>query len=409
MTAAPKAAQLPAATYLLSLAQAINLTAAVISVTVAALVGNQLAPNAALGTVPYGIQFAAVMLSTYPAAMLMRRKGRRFGFAVGAVLLILAGLTGYLSVSAENFLGLTVSHALLGAYIACANFYRFAAVDRIASALQAKALSLVISGGVLAALVGPLLSTLLRDVAGQKEFSVCYAAFSGLGLLTLLVLAFWQPAAGAEAAPSVGVPAPSPRRFSGHPLAWVAMLCAAGGYLIMNLLMVQASLVMKGLCSFSASSLAIQAHVLAMFAPSFFTGSLIAKVGVRSVLMLGFGLLGVAAGIAVFQPQSYDAILAGLVFLGLGWNFVYVAGGALLAHAVPGEKRHAWQGANDTLIAACATLGAFLPAPLLSAFGWSGSNLMALLLCLALGVVCWVGFSIGTPSTSTKKPHASSP
>ncbi len=406
MTAVAETRRLPASTYLLSLGQALNLTAAVISVTVAALVGIKLAPSSTWATVPYGAQFASVMLCTYPAAMLMRNRGRRFGFAVGGVMLMIAGVLGYLSVARASFAGLILTHAFLGAYIACANFYRFAAVDTIPTQQKAKAISLVVSGGVLAAVLGPLLSTALRDVHGHAEFALCYAALCGLSVLTFVILTFWKPPAEAATA-TTSQPATTERfGMKGNYLILIGILSAAAGYFVMNLLMVQSSLVMKDLCSFSAASVAIQGHVLAMFGPSFFTGRLILKVGVRQVLILGFALLAISAGIAVAQPLSYSAVVAGLLVLGLGWNFSYVGGGALLAQSVPNRQRHAWQGVNDTVIAACATLGAFLPSPLLSLMGWSGSNLLCLLLCLAVATVCWLGYSMRKGLSAVENSHA---
>jgi len=398
--------RLPWATYLLVLGQALNLTAAVLSVTMAALVGAKLAPSLAWGTVPYGAQFAAVMIFTYPAAMFMRRYGRRWGFRIGAFALILAGAVGYRAVSSGEFALLIVAHALLGAYIACANFYRFAAVDRLDGVLKARAISLVVSGGVLAAVIGPLLASTLRVVPGEAEFALCYAVLIVLGLSTLLIMMVWKEgavASGNETATATSMSIPV-ERIRYLPIV-AAILAAAGGYFIMNLFMVQASLVMKNLCSFDASSRAIQAHVLAMFAPSFITGNLITRLGLRPVLMAGFVLLACSTLIGVMQT-SYESIFVGLVLLGLGWNFTYVGGGALLAQSVPQAARHRWQGINDSLIAACATLGAFSPAPLLSILGWSGSNLIGLPLCILVGVVCWRALGVPKAMVNIGESHA---
>lgn len=386
--------RLPAATYLLSFGQALNLTAAVLSVTVAALVGIKLAPSPAWATVPYGMQFAAVMLCTYPCALLMRRCGRRVGFSVGALMLLIAGIVGYVSVTERSFSGLILAHAFLGGYIACANFYRFAATEGIPPQQSATAISLVVSGGVFAAIVGPLLATALRDVSGQAEFSLCYAALCGLAALTFITLALWTPPIlPVDDAAHAFQLSTDNRPSSKKRLVAIGIIAAAIGYFVMNLLMVQSSLVMKEICSFSASSLAIQAHVFAMFIPSFFSGRLIAKIGARQVLAVGFVLLAMSAGAALVQPLSYAAVVVGLLFLGLGWNFTYVGGGALLACNVRNADRHSWQGINDTVIATCATLGAFLPSPLLALLGWSGSNLASLLLCLAAVGMCGLGLS----------------
>lgn len=376
---------LPRSTYLLTLAQAVNLTAAVISVTIAALVGSAFAPSPAWGTVPYGAQFAAVMCCTYPASLLMRRYGRKSIFYGAAVFMVASGAVGYIAVTGRNFPMLILAHALLGVYISCANFYRFAAVDHLPPQAKARAISWVVAGGVLAAVVGPLLSSHLRLVNGYSEFSLCYAVLSVLGMFSFLILFLWKPAAAAVAAalPQETERPPAPADAS-RALIVTAVFAAAAGYLVMNFLMIQSSLVLKGICSFELTSRAIQIHVLAMFVPSFFTGALISFLGLRNVLLLGFLLLAGAACLGLAELE-YAHVTIGLLLLGAGWNFVYVGGGALLAKTVHEKDRHRWQGLNDTVIAACATLGAFLPAPLLSLAGWHGSNLMVLPLCV-LGI-----------------------
>ena len=380
--------RLPWSTYLLALAQAINLTAAVISVTIAALVGTKLAPTAALGTVPYGVQFAAVMLFTYPASMLMCRYGRRIVFCCGATSLIVAGAVGYIAVSKASFSLLVTAHGMLGIYIACANFYRFAAVDNLPSTIKSKAISLVVAGGVLAAIIGPLIAGSLRIVAGYADFALCYAALIGLGILTLLLMANWHPDEAKPLPSSESFPSSVSMTRKWNIAIFAAIFASAGGYFIMNLLMVQASLVMKNISSFDASSRAIQVHVLAMFVPSFVTGSLIANKGLRQTLLFGFALLVAAAGLGM-MPISYESVFVGLLLLGLGWNLTYVGGGTLLTHCISDSERHRWQGINDTLIAGCATLGAFLPAPLFASIGWNNTNMMVLPLCFAGSVICW--------------------
>ncbi len=379
---------LPPATYLLTIAQAVNLTCAVISVTIAALVGSHLATIPALGTLPYGTQFASVMLFTYPASMLMRRHGRRTIFSLGAVALIIAGIVGYLAIERSNFALLIWSHALLGIYIACANFYRFAAVDNVESAAKPGAISLVVSGGILAAVAGPTIANLLKTVPGFADFSLCYAVFCILGIATLILMAAWQPRAACPAPQAADYASVwrAPLRMT-MPLL-VAIFCAAGGYFLMNLLMVQASLVMKDICSFPASTFAINAHVLSMFAPSLFMGSIIAWIGLQRTLITGFLLISAAIALGAFDVR-YELVFGALILLGLGWNMTYVGGGALLAQSVNERDHHRWQGINDTIIAACATLGAFLPAPMLIGLGWNWSNIVLAPICLLGIVLCF--------------------
>jgi MFS family permease len=370
--------RLPAATYLLFLCQAVNLTAAVISVTIAPLVGAKLAPDRAWATVPYGVQFAMVALCTYPAAMMMRRFGRKCGFVLGALLLIAAGCAGFQAVVNGSFAGLIGSHALLGAYVAFANFYRFAAVDNLSAEMRPRGISLVVAGGMVAALTGPLVSIGLQDYGGYTPYSLCYAFFIVLGVVTIALLGIWRTTEAAQLG-AASVPSVSPKVSASIVLA---VFASASAYLIMNLLMVQASLVMESMCvSFNAGTFAIQAHVLAMFAPSFITGAVVARIGFRNVLLAGFAMISAAALLGMWNT-GFAGMVAGLLFLGCGWNFSYVGGGALLARHLTNENRHRLQGANDSIIAICATLGAFAPAVLQASIGWRNTNLLCLVICL---------------------------
>jgi MFS family permease len=381
----PTPGRLPGATYVLFFCQAVNLTAAVISVTIAALVGAKMAPNPALATVPYGLQFAVVAVLTYPAAGFMRRFSRKAGFLLGATLLIAAGLVGYGAVNRSSFIGLVVAHALLGAYVAFANYYRFAAVDNLPSELRSKGLSLVVAGGIVAAVTGPLVSIGLQDVAGFSPYSLCYASFIVLGLVTMGLMSVWRP----------GAPIIRKTRQGQYSVAaftaplFLAVFASASGYFIMNLLMVQASLVMETMCvSFKVNTLAVQGHVIAMFAPSFVTGALISKIGFRKTLLAGFVLL-IAASFLGMWNLGLAAMVVGLLLLGVGWNLSYVGGGALLAGYLTDQTRHRLQGINDSVIAICATFGAFAPSLLQTTIGWQNTNLLCLCISAVGCVLTW--------------------
>jgi predicted MFS family arabinose efflux permease len=291
-------------------------------------------------------------------------------------------------VSHASFAGLIAAHGLLGAYIASANFFRFAAVDGLDGANKARAMSWVVAGGVLAALVGPWIASHLRGVAGYAEFSLCYAVLALIGVATILIMVAWRPTHAHSIARQKNRTTAHAGQGIDRWLVGTAIFASAGGYFVMNLLMVQASLVLRDICSFDQTASAIQWHVLAMFAPSFLTGALIERWGLRAILALGALLLSSAALIGLIEP-SYATVAAGLLVLGLGWNLAYVGGGAMLARFVPEHLRHHWQGVNDTLIAVCATLGAFAPAPMLAALGWEWTNASCLALTAAMGLICW--------------------
>lgn len=375
---------LPRRTYLYFTAQSINLTTAVMSVTMAAIVGAALAPAATWSTVPYGFQFLCLMLATYPVSRLMSRIGRKRAFMLGSIPLAVSGICGYLAVQYQHFPTLVISHSALGIYIAFANFNRFAATDNLAQDLKPKALSLVVAGGVIAAVVGPALTEWLRDVGGYPLFSLCYAAFVGLAVMSLLTAACLPgdtDTAGNDRAAKPAGTAAEPL----SPVVAVAMAVAALGYGIMNLLMIQASMHMKHMHEdFSDVRLAIQWHVIAMFAPSFFTGAIIHKLGIRATICLGLGLLIGCTAMNMWS-HSYAMMTLSLIALGLGWNLTYVGGGALLAQTLQNSPAAMqMQGKNDLAIAVFATVGAFSPALLLGTVGWEDTNAICMALCIVL-------------------------
>lgn len=354
------------------------------SVTMAAIVGAALAPAATWSTVPYGFQFLCMMLATYPVSGLMSRIGRKRAFMLGSIPLAVSGITGYLAVLYQHFPTLVVSHSALGIYIAFANFNRFAATDNLAQNLKPRALSLVVAGGVIAAVVGPALTEWLRDLGGYPLFSLCYAAFVGLAVMSLLIAVCLPDDSGIADTDRAAKPAGTAAEPL-SPVVALAMAVAALGYGIMNLLMIQASMHMKHMHEdFSDVRLAIQWHVIAMFAPSFFTGAIIHKLGIRATICLGLGLLIGCTAMNIWS-HSYAMMTLALIALGLGWNLTYVGGGALLAQTLQNSPAAMqMQGKNDLAIAVFATIGAFSPSLLLGSVGWDGTNAICMALCIVL-------------------------
>lgn len=266
--------RLPWHVYAYLLCQSINLTAAVISVAVAATVGNLIAPSPVLATVPYGTQFLFILLFTYPAAVAMSKLGRKFVFFFGAGSLIVSGVLGFNAVQNSSFILLIGSHAFLGIFTACANYYRYAVTDDIPVALKSKALSLVVAGGVIAGVVGPSLTSGLQNVDGFALYAMCYGVFIVLAVINILLLLIIPiPRARQEKSTENQGTSSLNSRLNEKDIknAKLGIASAAIGYGLMNLLMIQSSLHMgHENVSFENVSKAIQWHVVAMFLPSFF-------------------------------------------------------------------------------------------------------------------------------------------
>ena len=384
---------LPRFVYLYFLCQSINLTAAVISVAVAATVGSIVAPNINYATIPYGTQFLFLLLCTYPVALIMNKKGRQFGFILGAICLALSGVFGYIAISNNNFMLLVIAHAFLGGFTACANYYRFAVTDNLSSDLKSRALSLVVAGGVLAGIIGPIIATYLNDIDGHALYSLCYAVFILLALLNLVLIFIiakrnhFKPTATSNSTTNLALASGSISNDLRNKTV-IGVLAAAIGYGLMNLLMIQSSLHMNHIgISFKDAADAIQIHVVAMFLPSLFSGYLLTRFGHIPIIMTGF-VLYLASFLLNVSGGSYHDLYMALILLGLGWNFTYVGGSALLAVALennPFSKK--WQGISDTGIAVMATIGAFSPSVLMGIIGWESTNYLSISLCIFMLII----------------------
>lgn len=366
--------------YLYFTCQSINLTAAVISVAVAAIVGVSLAPSPIYSTIPYGIQFLFLFAATYPVSILMKHKGRNYAFVLGAVFLFLSGIVGFIAVTDRSFTYLIVSHAFLGVFSACANYYRFAVTDSLEASKKSKALSLVVAGGVIAGLIGPILSSNLKEISGFASFSMCYGFFSVLSIINIFIIIFLPKNTTSN---DKKVMKPHNSIKIDRIRLWVAIIAASLGYGLMNLAMIQSSLHMHNHdYSFHHSSVAIQWHVIAMFLPSFFSGYLISKFSHYAIILTGFILFIISSIINITLTDYYSMVFS-LVVLGVAWNFTYVGGSSLIAVSLGNTNdRSRWQGIGDSIIAMLAALGALLPSFLMSLIGWFGTNLLVIFLSL---------------------------
>ncbi len=376
--------QLPKYVYFLLVAQAFKLIAAVLSVTVSAIVGLKLAPTQALATIPYGLQFLAILLTTFIFSFLMKKLGRHLVFQLGVLCLFGAGVLGYFALTTEQFYLLCLSHFCLGLFISTANFYRFAASDRLSPELIPKATAMVISGGVVAALIAPVLAIQFQQVSGLPDFTFIYLIFSILAVVLSPILYFWnnkqkQPHAQQSVIASVQ------RAKLPFNRIVIAIMSGAFAFYIMNVMMIMSSLHLKEHHSFHYASISIQLHVLAMFIPSFFVSKLIQRFGINTMIYIGFGLLMLSSFIPMLGQAGVYINIA-LIVLGIGWNFAYSGASTLLA-GLDEQQKHRVQGLNETIIALFATLGAFLPAPILTSLGWSNANLLALSLTFIVLVV----------------------
>ncbi|MGO1117262.1 MFS transporter [Rhodovibrionaceae bacterium A322] len=373
----------------LALCQALAMSSTSLLMTMAALVGNMVAGDPSLATLPLALQFGAMMVATVPASLLMQRIGRRMGFTVGTILGVAGGLLGMLSIFEANFLLLCFASTLTGAAAAFAMYYRFAAADTASDAFKSKAISLVLAGGVLAAVVGPQLAKETRDLFEPVQFAGGYLAIAllqlaAMGLIQMVAIPHQKPDKASKGGRPMG-------EIMAQPKFIVAVLSGMVGYGAMNLVMVATPLAMIA-CnhSFNDAASVIQFHVLGMYAPSFFTGSLIQRFGLKPILATG-ALLIVATILINISGVEFIHFAVSLVLLGLGWNFLFVGGSTLLTETYREEERARVQAANDLLVFGTVTVTAFSSGALYNAMGWQVVNLsMVLPLVVVLISLFWL-------------------
>ncbi len=321
---------------------------AVLLAAITALAGLALAPSPRLATIPVVMYVLGAATSTLPASFFMKRHGRRAGFLLGASGGIVGGAVCVVGILLDSFAVFLAGLFLYGTYNAFGQYYRFAAADVAAPDDRSRAISLTLAGGIVGGFVGPWVGRVTRTLV-EPEFLASFAALSAFALIALaLVTQLSFPEQSLEEQRSSGRPIGEILR---QPAVVVAILAAAVGYGVMNLLMSATPLAMDLCCGhpFSHATLVLQWHVIGMFAPSFFTGSLIKRAGVLNVLLVGAALLFVCVGIAMHGTSLMHFWWA-LTLLGVGWNFLYIGGTTLLTDAQAPAEKAKIQGVNDFLI-----------------------------------------------------------
>lgn len=370
----------------LASAQALFQTVSVLVMTIGGLAGAQLTSRPGMATVPIATMFLGTAVAMFPASALMAKVGRRTGFMLGALLGVLGGLTAAFGMWLASLPLLAFGTFFAGTYQAFAQFYRFAASEVADDAFRPKAISLVLAGGIVAALLGPTLARYGGDLLGPLYMGsfVMLTAVAALGLCVLSLLDMPKPHI-AEVTSGEGRPW---RLIVTQPTYLVALFGALTGYGIMILAMTATPLAMLHHDHPLASAAAvIQLHVLGMFLPSFFTGALISRLGAPRVMLLGVGVLMLHV-VTTFSGTGFSSFASALVLLGVGWNFLYIGGTTLLTTTYSPEEKSRAQTTNDMVIFAVGLSCSFGAAGLLNIFGWQMLNALMLpwLGCAALAI-----------------------
>jgi predicted MFS family arabinose efflux permease len=370
---------------ILAICQALYMTGTSLMIATSPLAGKILTPAPGWETLPLATHHAGVMLATIPASHLMRRIGRRAGFMFGTIFGVIGAIMAGYGMLLGSFWMLCAGACVIGWFNGFAVFYRFAAADTASDEFKPKAISWVMTGGLFAAFLGPELANMTKDMLSPTIFAGSYFALIGVYVISFFMLMGVQ-------IPKLSV---AERKSSGRPLVQILMQpkCAVAvtaafiAYGVMALLMTSTPLAMLN-CGFefSDSKWVIQAHIIGMFAPSFFTGDIIKKFGALNVILCG-AVLMMAAVTAHLSGIEFANFTAGLLLVGVGWNFMFIGATTLLTDTYRPEERAKVQGFNDFLIFATVATAALSSGHLLNAFDWDVVNYGVAPL-LAIAVVC---------------------
>jgi MFS family permease len=355
----------------LAAAQALGGANNIIIYSTASIIGAVIAPDKGLATLPITCFVLGMWLGTLPVGALARRFGRRAALLTGSGFGVVSGLISYSAVTTGHFWLLLLGAFCGGLYAASQQSYRFAATDTASESYRPKVVSWVLAGGVFAALIGPQVVIFTKDLLPPYLFAASYLGQSALAAIAMVVLT------SVKVPPVAGTGRDNARlliEIVRAPRFIVAAACGVASYSMMNLVMTAAPLAMVG-CGHSVTdaTLGIQWHVLGMYAPSFFTGSLISRYGIERITGIGLGLIALTAVVSI-TGLSVAHFWTALILLGVGWNLAFIGATTMVTQCHRAEERTKVQAFNDFLIFGSMAVSSFSSGQLLAYFGWQAVN-----------------------------------
>jgi len=376
----------------LAVAQALAGGNNTVIVSTTSIVGAMLAPDKGLATLPITAMVFGMWMGTLPVGALARRFGRRFALQTGSVFGILSGFVSYTAVLQGSFWLMVAGTFCGGLYAAAHQSYRFAAADTASETFRSKAISFVLAGGVFAAVLGPQLVIWTKDLLSPYMFAASFLGQSVCALLAAIVLQFVRLPQGRAVVHAASRPIWEIVR---QPRFVVAAACGMASYGMMNMVMTSAPLAMID-CGHSVTdaTLGIQWHVMAMYGPSFFTGTLIARYGVERIAGLGLALIAITAVVAISGVTVAHFWIA-LSLLGMGWNFAFIGATTMVTQCHRAHERTQVQSFNDFLIFGSMAAASFSSGQVLAYFGWQAINeLIFPVILTVFALLAWLKWKV---------------
>jgi MFS family permease len=369
--------------WLLILSQIFAFTAAPVTVFLSGIIGSQFSPIKLLATLPMALSIVGIAIFAFFAAKVMSIIGRRLGFIFASVGSSLSALLASYSVIIESFILFNLANFLLGAGIAFSHQYRFAAVETVDKEMAPKAISIILLAGIGSAFIGPNLANISKEIIPQHLYAGSYIALAALTLTSTIFLFFYQD--NHKKNEVIKKSSRSYFELISQPRFLQALIASAFAYAVMSFLMTATPISMHVMekISLAKTGFVIQIHIAAMFLPSLITGNLIKKFGHSKIMYAGVLLFSVTILTSLFEQNFLNYLLA-LIFLGLGWNFLFISGTSLLVLSYRDEEKFKAQGFNDLIVYTVQAIASLSAGVFISLTSWKTMNLVCVIFLLII-------------------------
>jgi len=371
--------------WLLILSQIFAFTAAPVIVFLSGIIGSQFSPIKSLATLPMALSIVGTAIFAIFAAKLMSIIGRRSGFIFASVGTSIASLLAAYSIIIESFILFNLGCFLIGGGVAFSHQYRFAAVETVDKEMAPKAISIILLAGIGSAFIGPNLANISKEIIPQHLYAGSYIALAALTLTSTIFLFFYK-----DSHKKNNIIKKSTRSYFeliSQPRFLQALVASAFAYAVMSFLMTATPISMHVMekISLAKTGFVIQLHIAAMFLPSLITGNLIKKFGHSKIMYAGVALFSITILISLFEQNFLNYLIA-LIFLGLGWNFLFISGTSLLVLSYKEEEKFKAQGFNDLIVYTVQSIASLSAGVFISLTSWKTMNLVCIIFLIIIAV-----------------------
>ena len=362
---------------ILALSQIFSFTAAPVTVFLSGIIGSQISPLISLSTLPMSISVVGIAVGAIFATKVMSLVGRRIGFISASIGNFLVCLLAAYSIKDQNFFLFCFANFFLGVGMSFTHQYRFAAAESVEKNKIPKAISIILLGGIVSAFMGPGIANYAKDIVSEHLYVGSYLALGILTIIPTIFFLFYKNTSKLES--NIKYSGRSRLELISQPRFLQALVASAFGYAIMTFLMTATPLSMHVMekMSLSKTGLVIQFHVVAMFLPSLVTGYLIKKFGHSNIMYAGVFLYSITIAASFFDQTFFNYMFA-LIFLGLGWNFLFISGTSLLVLTYKEDEKFRAQGLNDFIVYSVHAIGSLSAGVLIALTNWKTMNIICI-------------------------------